>query len=104
MLEWILAVGGEESTYDDFNDLMVQTHRAKTATGGLTGITAFEIRSTGLANYKNAAMVDVNIESDDALTNQNLLNLQEKYGRENLDKMSPQELYKLYAKFVAGHA
>jgi hypothetical protein len=30
--------------------------------------------------------------------------MQEKYGRVNLDKMSPSEFYKLYAKFIANQA
>lgn len=70
MMDWILAVKGEdESTYDDFHDLMATTFKAKTAHGGLTGITAFEVRSTGLANYKNTSLVDINIEDDEAVMN-----------------------------------
>ena len=48
--------------------------------------------------------VDKDIEEEGLVTEQNLLKLQDQYGRENLEKMPPKEFYKLYCRFVAKQA
>lgn len=48
MVEWILSVSGEEDTsYDSFNELMVNRFEA---TEPINGLAAYEVHSTGLAN------------------------------------------------------
>ena len=102
MIDYILSVTGEqESTYDDFNDLMLSRFNEKVTHGGLKGIQAFEARQTGLANVRTSTEVDHKIDVNDYHTEQNLIAMQAKYGQENLDKMSPKEFYKLYARFAS---
>lgn len=86
MLDWIVSTkGSDESTYDDFNDLMASRFEEKVAGGGLTGIMAIEARQTGLAQYNTNETFDADIDKDAPVTEQNLLALQELYGRENLE-------------------
>lgn len=41
----------DETTFDDFNDLMVSQFNERVSSGGLKGLAAIEARSTGYANH-----------------------------------------------------
>lgn len=83
MLEWILSISGaEDSTYDAFNDLMVSRFEN---TEPITGLAALEVQSTGLANQWLPDHIEHSIEDDAALTESNLIEMQQRYGKDNLE-------------------
>jgi hypothetical protein len=50
MMEWIMArKDSEETTNDDFTDLMKIQHEDRLKKGGLPLLTAFQVKTTGLA-------------------------------------------------------
>lgn len=105
LLDHVLSKPGpNESTYDDFNDLMLSQFNDRVLTGGLKGVAAIEARQTGYANHNLPEELNQEINEDALVTEENLLKLQEHYGRENLENMPPQEFYKLYCRFVAREA
>lgn len=105
MMDWILAPSSHnDGSHELFHELMSENFNAKVEHGGLTMLTAYNARTTALANVATPEEVDLKIDTDDFETQKNLQDMQDKYGRVNLDKMSPTEFYKLYAKFVANQA
>ena len=76
LLEWIMAKADpKETTFDDFNDLLISRFNEKVATGGLKYLAAYEARTTGMASYKVSTEVDWAIEDDGEVTEKNLLML-----------------------------
>jgi len=52
MMEWIMAKKDEEeTTNEDFTDLMKEHHEARLKKSSLPMITAFHVRTTGLAQF-----------------------------------------------------
>jgi len=101
-MEWFLAPKNAGSKTDAlFNDLVFYNHAQITATGGLTGISAYNARSTGFANANLADEVDKKIDENKLLTDETLEKMSEHFGQEKLGKMEPSELYRNYRDFVA---
>lgn len=74
MCDWIMAkTSHDESTFDDFNDLLVSKFNEKVAHGGLKGLAAYEARATGMASYKVSGSIDASIEGKSDVTEKNLL-------------------------------
>jgi hypothetical protein len=95
LMDWILSdnstVDYESTTDADFNDLMVTNFRKNAATGGHKGVEKY---------FTNGIYKDDKIELNPVETENTLLALQARYGRDNLDKMPATEFYQLYTRFV----
>ena len=96
-LEWIFAHKAKTVTDESFAALVQSTHMSEAATGGLTGISAYNAKSTGYANMAGDESFAA-IESDVHGTEQSLRALTELYGKDELAKMKPADLYKLYKR------
>jgi hypothetical protein len=83
MLEWILSnKSAEDTTHDDFNDLMVTRFEA---TEPIKGLAALEVGSTGFANQHLPDQIMDSIDNEDQVTEANLIEMQSRYGKDNLD-------------------
>lgn len=95
-MSWLFEPkAADSSSMATYHDLNVQKHlgRKEDAIGGITALNA---RQTGLANIAPDSEMDVLIDSDHRGTEQRLRTLTEKYGRDHLDNLSPEELYTLF--------
>jgi len=86
----------EETTNDDFTDLLKENFEARLKKGGIPLLTAFQVRTTGLAQIARDKEVETQIKSDPNETDNNLRRLQDLYGQKQLEEMRPHELYALY--------
>lgn len=101
-MEWFLSFSDHESKTDaDFNNLIFQNHEDIASTGGLTGIAAFNARTTGFANVQLGDEVERKLDGNELVTDENLRAMRDHYGGETLDKMSASELYRAYRAFVS---
>lgn len=101
-MEWFLAPKSEGSETDDlFHSLVASNFEALASTGGLTGLSALNARSTAFANVNLADEADKRIESNEIITEENLRAMREHYGPQRLETMSATELYRLYRDFTS---
>jgi hypothetical protein len=64
-MEWILATKSlDETTNDDFSDLLKQKFTQRSSTGGFNLIAAYNARTTGFANVNLDREVEVSIDSN----------------------------------------
>jgi len=97
MMEWIFAKkDGHETTNDDFTDLLRENFEARVKRGGLPLLTAFQARTTGLAQFARENDVESHLENDSSEVDNNIRRLQELYGAKHLEELQPHEFYALY--------
>lgn len=101
-MEWILSIKNEEdSTADDFNDLVASGFFKKQEMPKLNAMQLAQIN----AAYDRAGsnpVLDAHIEKDDQQVEHNLQLMREFYGEEQMAKMTPEEFYQNYKKFSTG--
>lgn len=104
MLDWILARKNvdEESTLEDFNDLMKSKFNERVAQGGLTNVHAYEARSTGFAKTLDTREKKLElIKAGDEDQLKQLKQFAETHGAEKLDELEPEQLYDMYQAHTA---
>lgn len=100
-LEWALAPKDTTTvTLPTFNDLVMRRHFALADTGGLTGLGAATAVGTGWSNVNTEQEVNMALIENEQRSAAMLEQMQRMYGKEKLDKMKPQELYRAYRDFV----
>lgn len=97
MMEWIFAKKDHhETTNEDFTDLLRQNFETRVKNGGLPLLTAFQARTTGLAQFAREHEVESQLENDSNEVDNNIRRLQEIYGAKQLEELKPHEFYALY--------
>ena len=75
-MEWILAPKAvDETTADDFSDLIKQKFTQRVKTGGLNLLAGFQARTTGFANVNLEKELDKSIETNSQQTQANIKRL-----------------------------
>lgn len=93
-LEWIYGRKAAASiTLEDFDLVIKDQFARRTQDGGISGFAAFNARSTGFAQVGQDEEIHQQIEKDAHSTEENIKKLEEHYGKDALDKMSPKEFY-----------
>ena len=100
-LEWALAPKDTTTvTLATFNDMVMKRHFALAETGGLTGLAAANASGTGWGNIGTENEVNLALIENEQRSTEMLEKMSKVYGKEKLDNMKPQELYKAYKHFV----
>ena len=103
-LEWALAPKGDTSTLRSYNDLIMARHMAIASTKGISGLGAMTVSSTGYSNINTENEIDANLADDPVETERLLIAMQEAYGKDEVAKMKPDELYRAYRDFIVSDA
>ena len=95
-LDWVLSVKHttEDSTFDEFNDLMIEHYDQKAATGGISYFTRLRLGSDAGSQNDPAGIVNKQLASGEA--DKHIQGLIDRFGKERLDQMSPQQFYQEY--------
>jgi len=82
MMEWIMAKkdAKEETTVDDFTDMLREKFEMRCQKGGLGMLTAFHVRETGLAQFAKEKEIEQQMLNDGSETEDSIRRLQELYG------------------------
>lgn len=102
-LDWILQPKNEhEETLGMFSDLVRRDLARKSATGGITGFTAWNLKNSGFRQISSEdASHSTKVQIDSQQANQVLHKMEELYGKEHLEAMSADQLYNEYKNFLA---
>lgn len=107
MLEWILALktkNEEASELDSlFTEVVTQQFMTKVQSGGFNKLETFKFTGAGDQKLGNV-IIDRQIDSNQAIVDENLATMKEVIGELKLQSMSNQEFYKTYKSFVADPA
>ena len=77
-------------------------HMDFASTGGLTGLRKIEAEMTGFANFGGEDYINARLAAAPDEADAVIRAMQEAYGQEKLEQMTPSEFYRLYKDFSMG--
>jgi hypothetical protein len=85
-----------------FNDLVMRNLAEVSASGGITGFNAWNLKSSGFRQISNDdASHTTQVQIDTHEVSKVLSKMEELYGKEHLESISADQLYNEYKNFLA---
>ena len=105
MLDWVMSIktnhpNWEDSTQDEFNDLMTEKFQSMSEVGQQAGQVGLMAINSAYMRKASRQAIDIQIDRESADVDNNLELMKKIYGEERLNKMTPGEFYNTYQTFA----
>lgn len=105
MLDWVMSIktnhpNWEDSTQDEFNDLMTEKFQSMSEVGQQAGQVGLMAINSAYMRKASRQAIDIQIDRESADVDNNLELMKKIYGEDRLNKMTPGEFYNTYQTFA----